>query len=100
MAAGLGRQRRLEPPRRRAIDPKTHRRGPRLSGTALIKRGMDPDSDGLRGECPAPKARPARTPGQAMAAYRHGLFKWNGPRNTAYQQLYGHTPQGAPLDNT
>ena len=41
-------------------------------------------------------ANPNTGPGDGGAS--QGLFMWNGARNTAFQQMYGHTPQGAPLD--
>jgi hypothetical protein len=64
----------------------------------LIKRGMDPETatafaaNALRESA----ANPNTGPGDGGVS--QGLFMWNGPRNTAYQQIYGHTPQGAPLD--
>jgi hypothetical protein len=41
-------------------------------------------------------ANPSTGPGDRGAS--QGLFMWNGPRLQAYIAKYGHSPQGAPLD--
>jgi hypothetical protein len=64
----------------------------------FIKRGMDPDTATAfaANALHESAANPNTGPGDGGAS--QGLFMWNGPRNTAFQQIYGHTPQGAPLD--
>ena len=64
----------------------------------LIKRGMDPDTATAFAANALHESAANPNTGPGDGGVSQGLFMWNGPRNTAYQQLYGHTPQGAPLD--
>jgi hypothetical protein len=64
----------------------------------LIKRGMDPVTATAFAANKLHESGATLNSGPGDGGVSQGNFMWNGDRNTEYQQLYGHTPQGAPLD--
>ena len=64
----------------------------------LIKRGMDPVTATAFAANKLHESGATLDSGPGDGGVSQGNFMWNGDRNTEYQQLYGHTPQGAPLD--
>jgi len=64
----------------------------------LIKRGMDADTATAFAANALHESAANPNTGPGDGGVSQGLFMWNGPRNTEYQRIYGHTPQGAPLD--
>ena len=64
----------------------------------LIKRGMDPVTATAFAANKLHESGATLDSGPGDGGASQGNFMWNGDRNTEYQQLYGHTPQGAPLD--
>jgi len=64
----------------------------------LIKRGMDADTATAFAANALHESAANPNTGPGDGGVSQGLFMWNGPRNTEYQRIYGHTPQGAALD--
>jgi hypothetical protein len=64
----------------------------------LIRRGMDPETATAfaANALHESSANPNTGPGDRGAS--HGLFQWRDDRAARYQQLYGHAPDNAPLD--
>jgi len=64
----------------------------------LIRRGMDPETATAfaANALHESSANPNTGPGDRGAS--HGLFQWRDDRAARYQQLYGHSPDNAPLD--